>query len=61
MIRDLSAAVPGIVPQRAAEPPQAWGENREALGRDDEAAVNHIDGAIGALRNAALARLMSMH
>lgn len=61
VIRDLSAVVPGSVPQRAAQLQQAWSENWEALGRDDETAVNHIDGAIDEMRNAALTTLTSLH
>ena len=61
VIRDLSAVVPGSVPRRAAQLQQAWSENWEALGRDDETAVNHIDGAIDEMRNAALTTLTSLH
>ena len=61
VIRDLSAVVPGSVPHRAAQLQQAWSENWEALGRDDETAVNHIDGAIDEMRNAALTTLTSLH
>ena len=60
-IRELAALVPGAVPARAAELQRVWGENWEGLGKDDETAVNHIDDAIGKLREATLATLRSLH
>ena len=60
-IRELSALVPGLVPARAAELQQVWGESWEGLGKQDETAVNRIDDAIGKLREAALATLRSLH
>ena len=57
VIRDLAQLVPPPVPARAAELQKSWGENWEGLGRDDEAAVTHIDDAIGRLRESALATL----
>jgi len=60
VIRDLSALVPAPVPARAEELQTAWADNWEALGKDDETAVNHIDEAIGRLREASLATLMSL-
>jgi hypothetical protein len=59
-IRDLSMVVPAPVPARAAELQKAWGENWEALGRDDETAVNRIDDAIGRLREGTLATISSL-
>lgn len=61
VIRDLSAVVPAPVPARAAELLKAWGDNWEGLGKEDEAAVGHIDDAIGRLREASLATLKSLH
>jgi hypothetical protein len=52
--------VPGAVPARAAELQQAWSEHWEDLGKPDETAVNHIDDAIGRLREASLATLRSL-
>ena len=60
VIRDLSALVPAPVPARAEELQAAWADNWEALGKDDETAVNHIDEAVGRLREASLATLMSL-
>jgi hypothetical protein len=60
VIRDLSSVVPPPVPAKAAQLQQVWGENWEGLGRDDEASVNRIDDAVGALREAALATLRSL-
>jgi hypothetical protein len=60
VIRDLSAVVPAPVPARAAELQSAWAENWAGLGKDDEAAVNRIDDAIGKLREATLATLKSL-
>jgi hypothetical protein len=59
-IRDLSALVPGAVPARAAELEKTWADNWEGLGKDDEAAVNRIDDAIGKVREATLALLKSL-
>jgi hypothetical protein len=59
-IRDLAALVPGAVPAQATELEKVWGENWEGLGKDDEAAVNRIDDAIGRLREATLAMLKSL-
>ena len=50
VIRDLSAVVPAPVPAQAAELQRVWSGNWEGLGKDDEAAVNRIDDAIGKLR-----------
>jgi hypothetical protein len=52
--------VPAPVPARAAELQSAWAENWAGLGKDDEAAVNRIDDAIGKLREATLATLKSL-
>ena len=60
VIRDLSSLAPAPVPAKAAQLQKVWGENWEGLGRDDEASVNRIDDAIGALRDAALATLRSL-
>ena len=60
VIRDLSALVPAPVPARAEELQQAWADNWEALGKDDEIAVNHIDEAIGRLRASSLTTLMAL-
>jgi len=59
-IRDLSALVPGAVPDRSAELLKVWGENWEGLGKDDEIAVSRIDDAIGRIREAALAVLRTL-
>jgi hypothetical protein len=59
-IRDLSALVPGSVPDRSAELLKVWGENWEGLGKDDETAVSRIDDAIGRVREAALAVLRTL-
>ena len=59
-IRDLAALVPAPVPERSAELIKVWGENWEGLGKDDETAVSHIDDAIGAVREAALAVLRTL-
>jgi hypothetical protein len=59
-IQELSALVPGEVPPRAAKLEQAWRENWEGLGKQDETAVNRIDEAIGELREASLATLRSL-
>jgi hypothetical protein len=59
-IQELSALVPGAVPPRAAKLEQAWRENWEGLGKQDETAVNRIDEAIGELREASLATLRSL-
>jgi hypothetical protein len=60
VIRDLSAIAPQPVPARTAELQKAWADNWEGLGRDDEVAVNRIDDAIGALREASLATLKTL-
>jgi hypothetical protein len=59
-IRDLSNIVPQPLPARSSELQTAWGENWEALGRDDEVAVTRIDDAIGKLREASLATLKTL-
>lgn len=59
-IQDLSALVPGAIPSRAADLLQVWRENWGDLGKADEIAVNHIDEAIGKLREASLATLRSL-
>ena len=61
VIRDLSAIAPPPVPARSLQLQQAWAENWEGLGKDDEVAVNRIDDSIGALREASLATLKSLH
>ena len=61
VIRDLAEVVPAPVPARAAELQQAWRDNWEGLGKDDEASVNRIDEAIGKLRSASLAMLRALH
>jgi hypothetical protein len=60
VIRDLSTLVPAPVPARAAELQKVWSADWEGLGRDDERSVDHIDGAIDALRAATLATLTSL-
>jgi hypothetical protein len=60
VIRDLSQVVPGPVAVRAAELQKIWGEEWQGLGKDDETSVNHIDDAIGRLREASLATLRSL-
>jgi hypothetical protein len=60
VIRDLSTLVPQPVPARAAELQKVWSADWEGLGRDDERSVDHIDGAIDALRAATLATLTSL-
>jgi hypothetical protein len=59
-IRDMAALVPGPVAGQAAELLKVWGDNWEALGKDDETAVNRIDDAIGRLREASLATLRAL-
>ena len=59
-IQELSALIPGAVPLRAAKLQQAWRENWEGLGKQDETAVNRIDEAIGELREASLATLRAL-
>ncbi|HYM42343.1 MAG TPA: hypothetical protein VET46_06210 [Steroidobacteraceae bacterium] len=59
-IRDLAALVPAPVPGRAAALEKAWADNWEGLGKDDEIAVNRIDDAIGALREATLTTLRAL-
>ena len=60
VIRDLSAVVPAPVPAQAAELQKVWSGNWEGLGKDDEAAVNRIDDAIGKLRDTTLGTLRSL-
>jgi hypothetical protein len=60
VINDLSAVVPAPVPAQAAELQIVWRDNWEGLGKDDEAAVNHIDDAIGKVRDATLGTLRSL-
>ena len=60
VIRDLSAVVPAPVPAQAAQLQIVWRDNWEGLGKDDEAAVNHIDDAIGKVRDATLGTLRSL-
>jgi hypothetical protein len=60
VIRDLSAVVPAPVPAQAAELQSVWSGNWEGLGKDNEAAVNRIDDAIGKLRGATLGTLRSL-
>ena len=60
VIRDLSAVVPAPVPAQAAELQKVLSGNWEGLGKDDEAAVNHIDDAIGKLRATTLGTLRSL-
>ncbi len=60
VIRDLSAVVPAPVPAQAAELQRVWSGNWEGLGKDDEAAVNRIDDAIGKLRETTLGTLRSL-
>ena len=59
-IRDLAALAPAPVPAQAAELLRVWGDNWEALGKQDETAVNRIDDAIGRLREASLATLRAL-
>jgi len=60
VINDLSAVVPAPVPAQAAQLQIVWRDNWEGLGKDDEAAVNHIDDAIGKVRDATLGTLRSL-
>jgi hypothetical protein len=60
VIRDLATVVPAPVPARARELQNTWSENWENLGKDDEAAVNRIDDAVGNLRAASLDTLRSL-
>jgi len=60
-IRDLSRLVPAPVPAEAERLRGVWGENWAGLGQDDEHSVERIDDAIGALREATLATLTSLH
>ena len=60
VIRDLSAIAPPPVAARSSELQQAWAQNWEGLGKDDEAAVNRIDDAIDRLREASLATLKTL-
>lgn len=60
-IRDLSQVVPDQIPSHAARLQKVWAENWESLGKEDESAVNHIDDAIVALREATLDTLRSLH
>src|SRR3979409_1660139 len=57
---DLSKGAPAPPPARAEELQRVWSGNWEGLGKDDEAAVNHIDDAIGKLREATLGTLRSL-
>lgn len=59
-IQELSALVPGEAALRATDLQQAWRENWEGLGKQDEAAVNRIDEAIEKLREASLATLRAL-
>ncbi|MBS0378160.1 MAG: hypothetical protein JSS29_06725 [Proteobacteria bacterium] len=60
-INDLASLVPAPLPVRAADLQKTWGANWEGLGKQDEAAVNRIDDAIGATRAAALATLSALN
>jgi hypothetical protein len=60
VIRDFAAVVPGPVQTRAAELQNAWAENWQGLGREDEGSVTRIDDAIGRLREVSLATLRSL-
>jgi thymidylate synthase len=60
VIRDLSDVMPAQVAQQATSLQKVWGENWEALGKDDEAAVNQIDDAITKLRETTLQALHSL-
>src|SRR3981189_1569824 len=60
-IRDVSTVAPAPLPARAEELQRVWSGNWEGLGKDDEAAVNRIDDAIGKLREATLGTLRSLH
>jgi len=52
--------VPAPVPAQAAQLQRVWSGDWEGLGKDDEAAVNRIDDAIGKLREATLGTLRSL-
>src|ERR1700730_9732385 len=56
VIRDLSAVVPAPVPAQAAEAQRGCAGDWEDLGKKDEAAVNHIDDAIGQLGDTTLGK-----
>ncbi|MBV8782938.1 MAG: hypothetical protein JOZ67_02000 [Gammaproteobacteria bacterium] len=60
-IRDLAVLAPPPVPQRAEQLQRTWGENWEALGREDEGAVTRIDDAIEGLRTSCLTTLKALH
>ena len=60
VIRDLSQSRRRQCRRAVRELQKAWAENWEGLGKDDEVAVNRIDDAIGALREASLATLKSL-
>jgi hypothetical protein len=59
-IRDLSTLAPAPLPARAGELEKVWSANWEGLGRDDEAAVTHIDDAIDELRTSTLSTLQML-
>jgi hypothetical protein len=59
-IRDLAQVVPAPAPAQADDLQSVWHDNWEGLGKDDEAAVNRIDEAIGTLRTTTLHNLRSL-
>jgi hypothetical protein len=60
-IHDLSAVTPAPLAVRAEELSQVWRDNWEDLGKQDEVAVDHIDKAMGNLRDATLEILRALH
>jgi hypothetical protein len=59
-IHDLSELVPAPVPAQAEQLKAVWGESSDALGSDDEAAINRIDDAIDKLRRSTLGMLQAL-
>jgi len=59
-IQDLSKLAPAPVPAQAEQLQQVWGGNWEGLGKDDQTAVERIDGAIDTLRDSTLGTLRSL-
>jgi len=59
-IQDLSKLAPAPVPGQAERLQQVWGGNWEGLGKDDQTAVERIDGAIDTLRDSTLGTVRSL-
>jgi len=60
VMKDLSTVVLPAVAVEADHLQTVWRDNWEGLGHDDETAVNHIDEAIGHLREATLNTLRAL-